>query len=116
MLGGTVRSVAPSASSRISERAAYGHAPRRNGAGPGWSATRRSRLTGSADLTDPSAVQAAARQGEDEAVLVCLVPPLVTANQLPAARNRSTTLCGMRPRGETSILFAWAHARTAWAL
>src|SRR3954454_24590615 len=34
------------------------------------------------------------------------------AYQLPAARNWSTTLCGMRPRGETLIFFALAHART----
>lgn len=47
---------------------------------------------------------------------LCPSPPARPAYQLPAARNRSTTLCGMRPRGETSILFALAHTRTAWAL
>lgn len=43
-------------------------------------------------------------------------PVPLAADQLPAARNRSTTLCGMRPRGETAILLALAHARTAWGL
>jgi transposase-like protein len=43
-------------------------------------------------------------------------PSTLTADQLPAARNWSTTLCRMRPRGGTSILFALAHARTATGL
>src|SRR4051794_10423658 len=42
--------------------------------------------------------------------------PSLPASQLPAARNCSTKLCGMRPRGETFILLALAHARTACGL
>src|SRR5829696_9127509 len=57
----------------------------------------------------------AVRVGEPTAV-ACPGPPALAADQVPAARNRSTTLCGMRPRGETSILLVLAHARTAWVL
>src|SRR3954469_17836798 len=54
------------------------------------------------------------RRRQDRAAL----PGPVTrpAYQLPAARNWSTTLCGMRPRGGTLIFFAFAQARTHWEL
>src|SRR3954454_16529932 len=55
----------------------------------------------------------AARAGGATATGPSALPGPVTrpGYQLPAARNWSTTLCGMRPRGETLIFFALAHAR-----
>jgi hypothetical protein len=60
----------------------------------------------------PTAGQRLARWMGDRTEQLCpVLSP--SAYQLPAARNWSTTFCGMRPRGETLILFALAQARTA---
>jgi hypothetical protein len=98
----------------VPEWAAEGHTPQGvYGAGQGGPLPGDVTLPGLADASGASAVQAPPRGVEDRAAVACPAPLTLAADQLPAARNRSTTLCGIRPRGETSILFALAHARTA---